>query len=290
MKRHMLLTALAITRAASLSVSVNVDTEPECSHDREAAIRSVRDGTGTLWMFHTTHNAGTSLRQLIDVYMPEAEYSRSQGFSLEPGHWYYESLFGEGGLRPEPLNELVPCDSDNFVSVYPARHPLPRILVHDDMWTSNATANTDKCNTDNYGLRKLLGIRSGVPLGREDIERAKRRLESFDVVLDMATLGDSVGAMCKALGFSDCKLQHLRNGGSTAAHSEEDVLEKVGPSTFAKWKERNAPEIEVYEHAKKLAADFVARNPGASATAEPKNSSRGAATKDEDTSAHTWVC
>jgi len=282
MKGYMLLIALAVTRAVSLSVPVYAGTQPECSHDRETAFRSIRAGTGSLWVFHTTHNAGSNLRGLISKNMPEANYSDAQGVSLEPGHWYYDNLYGEYGLHPNPLNELVPCDSNKFVSVYPVRHPLPRILTGDGMFTTNATANTDKCNTDNYGLRKLLGKPFGIPLSREDIERAKRRLESFDIVLDVATFGDSVGAMCRAIGFSDCELNK-----AAYVRTEEDVLEGVGPSVFAKWKERNAPEIELYLHAKKLAADFVARNPGASA--ERPDSSKVAA-NDEDTSAHTWVC
>jgi len=287
MKGHMLLIALAFTRAVALSVSDYAGTQPECTHDRETAFRSIRDGSGTLWVFHTTHNAGTSLKNIIDGNMPEAKYSHVQGVSLEPGHWYYDSLFGEGGLRSDPLNKLVPCDSNKFVSVYPVRHPLPRILTGDGSWTTNATANTDKCNTDNYGLRKLLGKPFGVPLSREDIERAKRRVESFDVVLDTATFGDSVGAMCKAVGFSECTLQTLNHLlTKNSARTEEDVLERVGPSVFAKWKELNAPEIEVYQYAKKLAADFVARHSGVT---EQKDSSKVDA-EDEFSSAHTWVC
>jgi len=57
----LLLAALAAARAFSFR------GEPlaECSHDREAAFRSIQDGTGSVWLFHVTHNAGTSLINMM---------------------------------------------------------------------------------------------------------------------------------------------------------------------------------------------------------------------------------
>lgn len=285
----MLLTALAVARAVSLSLSLHVGTVAECSHDQEVAFRSIQDGTGSIWVFHVTHNAGTSLHNLMMKHMPIGAtpyHVKGQNLTLEPGHYYYDNLFGERGLDPFPLKEQVPCDSDKFVSVFPVRNPLPRILTGDGMWTTSAIQNTDKCNTDNYGLRKLLGKSFQGPINRSDIEFAKRRLESFDIVLDIATYEDSVGAMCKALGFSECVLPH-RN--SHSAFSEDDVLETVGPELFAKWKERNAPELEVYRHAQKLAADFVARYHGALAP-DARQQEQVLENADDSLAHERWLC
>jgi len=257
----MLFIALAVANAVSLHLSPMA----ECSHDQELAFRSIQDGTGSIWVFHVTHNAGTSLQNLIKKHVPIGAtpyHVNGQNLSLEPGRYYYDNLFGEHGLHSIPLEEQVPCDSDKFVSVFPVRNPLPRILTGDGSWTTTAIQNTDNCNTDNYGLRKLLGKSLQGSINRSDIEFAKRRLESFDIILDIATFTESVGAMCKALGFAECVLPHKSSHG---AFSEDDVLETVGPDLFAKWKERNAPELEVYRHAQKLAADFVARYHGAPA-------------------------
>jgi len=290
MRGLLLLTALAVAGAFSF----RGETLAECSHDREAAFRSIQDGTGSIWIFHVTHNAGSSLKTLINQHMPMGPtpvYERGQDVSLEPGHFYYDNLFGESGLHSYPLQEQVPCESNKFVSVFPVRHPLPRILTHDGSWTTSATTNTDKCNTDNYGLRKLLGKSFQDSINRADIEFAKRRLESFDIVLDTATYNESAGAMCKALGFSEseCVMTHVNQAHPDSAVSEHDVLDKVGPDVFAKWKERNAPELEVYRHAQKLAADFVARYPGARVLDSQEQ--KRVQEKADDSLAHErWLC
>jgi hypothetical protein len=280
---------LPITLAIARAVSLHVGTPlAECSHDQEAAFRSIQDGTGSVWAFHVTHNAGTSFKSLISGYMPMGEQPHRENgqLALEPGRYYYDNLYGEGGLNSVPLKEQVPCDTNKFVSIFPVRNPLPRILSGDGSWTTSANKYTDKCNTDNYGLRKLLGKSFWAPINRTDIEFAKRRLESFDIVLDIATYEDSVGAMCKALGFSECVLPH-RN--SHSAFSEDDVLETVGPELFAKWKERNAPELEVYRHAQKLAADFVARYHGALAP-DARQQEQVLENADDSLAHERWLC
>jgi hypothetical protein len=283
----LLIIALAVARA----VSLHVGTLAECFHDRKAAFQSIQDGTGSIWIFHVTHNAGTSLQGLISKHVPMGAtpyHLQGQNFTLEPGRYYYDNLIGERGLGSFPLKEQVPCDSNKFVSIFPVRNPLPRILTYDGSWTTTATENTDKCNTDNYGLRKLLGKSSQDPINGTDIEFAKRRLESFDIVLDVATYKESAGAMCKALGFSECVLPHM-NSHHHAAFSEDDILEKVGPELFAKWKQRNAPELEVYQHAQKLAADFVARYQGARALDSQEQEQ--VQEKADDQFAHgRWLC
>jgi len=288
MRGLLLLTALAVASAFSF----RGDTLAECSHDREAAFRSIQDGTGSIWIFHVTHNAGSSLKTLINQHMsegPKPFYERGQDVSLEPGRFYYDNLFGESGLHSYPLQEHVPCESNKFVSVFPVRNPLPRILTHDGSWTPSAAANTDKCNTDNYGLRKLLGKSFQDSISRADIEFAKRRLESFDIVMDIAAYDESAGAMCKALGFSECVMPHVNQAHLNSAVSEQDVLDKVGPDVFAKWKERNAPELEVYRHAQKLAADFVARYPGARVP-DPQEQKRTVEQADDTLAHERWLC
>jgi len=278
----LLLAALAAARAFSFR------GEPlaECSHDREAAFRSIQDGTGSVWLFHVTHNAGTSLINMMRQIMPAGVVG--ENLSLEPGRYYYENIRGESGLHSDPLQEQVPCQSNKFVSVFPVRNPIPRIMTGDGAWTTTATENTDKCNTDNYGLRKLLGKSFHDSINRTDIEFAKRRLESFDIVLDIATYSESVGAMCKALGFSECVLKHVYSGFPKSPFSEDEVLEKVGQDVFAKWKNLNAPELEVYQHAQKLAANFVARYPGM--RAQEKVQEKVQARLDGSLAHERWVC
>jgi len=276
--------ALAFVRA----VSLHVGFQAECSHDGEAAIRSIQNKQGSLWVFHTTHNAGTSIKALLEQNLPPATYKDSgllPEYQLEAGRYYYGAFAGEGGLKSNPLNEQVPCDSNKFLSVYPMRHPLVRILAGDGNWITTADANTDKCNTDNYGLRKLIGKNFGEPLNRTDVELAKQRLESFDIILDVMTLDESVGAMCQALGFRNCALPTLGIDRDTAK-TEEDVLERVGQERFNEWKVRNGPEIEVYQYGQKLAAAFVDRYPGPPADVRPLRLK----SLDGALSTERWIC
>lgn len=290
----LVLVALPFLLPASALQSTGPSThragQVECSHDREAALRNLRRGSASLWIFHTTHHAGTSLNAVIDanMEMSSVEHGSSglQEAELELGRWYYDKLFGEGGLLPAPLQSQVPCESDKFVSVYPTRDPIARILSGDGRWTTNATHYTDSCNTDNYGLRKLIGKAFGEALTPQDVELAKRRLDSFDAVLDVSSMADSVNALCKAAEFKVCT--HPWVSGKHHVLSREEILELVGPRVYETWMRRNAPELEMYAHAQQLAQNFINEYPrahdGFPAPAREEGDSVQAADTDR------WLC
>ena len=179
MFRLLALAALVCAPAAGLQLEPHhAKASPECEHNREAAFRNFQEGRGSLWLFHVTHNAGTSL--LLSLIKENAELSElhvdpSVGMresDLQPRKVYYDGIYGEGGLRSAPLSEQVPCKSDRFVSIIAVRNPLLRILSGDGHWTTNATHYTDKCNVDNYGLRKLVGRSFSETLTPEDVKLA----------------------------------------------------------------------------------------------------------------------
>lgn len=292
MFRLLALAALAFSPAAGLQLEPQAEAfPPECEHDREAAFRNFQEGRGSLWLFHVTHNAGTSLLQLVkeNAELSEFRVDPNVGMresDLEPGKVYYDWVFGEQGLRSRPFSEQVPCKSDRFVSVFAVRNPLPRILSGDGMWTTNATDYTDRCNTDNYGLRKLVGRRFEEALTPDDVKLAKSRLQAFDIILDVETMYESMGGMCKALGFKSCPRPWV--GSNHGATSLEEVKAKVGPAVFNKWMEINAPELEVYQFAQKISREFLGnyRMPP-----DVPNATRAEAAHEvDDTSDQHWIC
>lgn len=241
--------------------------QAECSHDREAALANWKSGKASLWGLHVTHQGSLTIGEMLANNFQEATQNgkvkrRIREENLEPGRYYLRSLISELGLASSPMKEQVPCNSSKFVSFFVVRDPVSRIIEGDGTWTTTADHHVDSCNTDNYGLRKLIGksFQHGGPFTREDVEFAKRRLDSFDIVLDMATFDRSVGAMCQALGLTDCRLRQNEWKGIA---TQQEVLERVGPETYKRWVERNAPELEVYEYGKQLASNFIAQHPEA---------------------------
>jgi len=282
-----LLLAAALLSALQGAAGLQVDARAaECSHDRQSAFESLRNGSGSLWLFHVTHNAGTSLLRFLGDNLERSTLKnhddRLRAGDLEPGHFYY-GVAGEIGLRAEPFQSQMPCESDRFVSVFPVRDPLPRILTGDGSFTTTAYNNTDGCNTQNYGLRKLIGKDFRQPLTAQDVEFAKRRIASFDIILDVATLEDSVASMCVALGFQKCDLHKASGHG---VKTSQEVLEEVGPAVYSKWRERNAPEIELYEYAQKLAADFVRKYP----SPRPPQEVGRAQEAEDRAGSDRWIC
>jgi len=120
-------------------------------------------------------------------------------------HRWINFYFEEELLPNANLTQALPLLADDVVSLTSVRDPIGRIFSGDGMWkTTPEGENMDKCNTDNYGLRKIIGKRFNQHLTWEDVEFAKRRLERFDVVLDQGDFVESSKLLCAELGWSYC--------------------------------------------------------------------------------------
>lgn len=219
--------------------------ERECHHDSEKAMTNYRAGRADLFFFHITHNAGTTVRDV----------ARRNGVNI---------TMARGGIAEEgsgPSGDLslhIPCKSDQFVSVISMRDPVARSFAFDGMWQTTATENLETCSTDNYGLRKLIGKTFGEELTQDDVEFAKRRLEGFDIVMDVGNMASSFALLCAKLGWEKCPEGSTASKGPTnyvkksSTHAAEDL---INPEVYRKLKDRNRFETEVYQHAVKLSQE-----------------------------------
>lgn len=226
----------------------------------------MNSGAGSVWLFHTTHNAGTSLLRLFKahgyVWNPDSRHHNqtSQGGGkagcfieekdlVQPKSLFYDDVCGERGMNV-PIGEFdkkFSRNSDKLLTIYPIRHPLHRNMAGDRMggWEQYP----DGCFTDNYGLRKLLGIGFDVHIEKHHIEAAKARAASFDIVMDMTNFTKGIETLCSHLDWS-CK-----NNGPVVDQAHQDRLSHFRSEhrdIYNRWVERNAPEMEFYEFAKEL--------------------------------------
>merc|ERR1740121_1807560 len=166
-------------------------------------------------------------------------------------HMWGETLHGIPGPLPQSaLHELLPCNSNNFASVIIMRDPLSRILSSDGMWTTTATEHTQKCNTDNYGLRWLIG--KGVANGEiddDDLVLAKARLDMFDVILITENFTETATLLCSELGWTDCRINQKHHP-APADILPADVLKE--------WTQRNHYDTELYKYAVQKSAAMLA--------------------------------
>merc|ERR1712032_243858 len=95
----------------------------------------------------------------------------------------------------------------------------------------------------------------------EDIDFAKRRLDSFDIILDVGRMDESLWATCQALGINCPPVLRHPNADSVHCVTPEDVRKLAGDALYGKWMKRNQPEIQVYEYAQRLAADLIKQHP-----------------------------
>ncbi|CAK0807995.1 unnamed protein product, partial [Prorocentrum cordatum] len=161
---------------------------------------------GRLFFFHITHHAGTNIKSILklsglceinaDPFLVAPDNSTLRWFNV----WKEESE-----IPPEDLSSFMPCDSDGFVSVVSLRDPIERTFAGDGMWKTFANGtNMDMCSSDNYGLRKLIDKPLPANLSWEDVEFAKRRLASFDLIIDQGNYATSMKLLCAELGLSYC--------------------------------------------------------------------------------------
>jgi hypothetical protein len=224
--------------------------ERECHHDSEKAMANYRAGRADLFFFHITHNAGTTVRQVAMANGVNITMSRG-------------GIAEEGPGPKGNLSRHIPCNSDEFVSVISMRDPVSRSFAFDGMWQTTATENLEACSTDNYGLRKLIGKTFGEELTQDDVEFAKRRLECFDIVMDVGNFANSIALLCAKLGWDKCPEGSTASKGHTnyvkksPTHTAEDLM---NPDVYRKLKERNRFETELYQHAVKLSQEQLRSN------------------------------
>lgn len=218
------------------------------------AINNTRKGTASVWLFHTTHNAGTSLQRLFSRKgFPWNRKGRGcfieeKDLEANPHNFFYNDVCGEQGLSQKfgDFDKMFYRKTSKLVTIYPIRHPIYRNLAHDDM--GNWKNTPDGCFTDNYGMRKLLGLTFDVEINRSHIEAAKARAASFDIVADMTQFSEGLKVICDSFGW------HCAADSSRDKHHIEEVatFHLEHPDIYERWIRRNAPEIELYEFAKML--------------------------------------
>lgn len=259
MKGFFMLTLVTGLNKAVVSESRNEDVE--CVHDREAAFRNAKEGKACEWFFHITHNGGTTLTDLARTSGKTIDRETNMLVSQDTacsaaGSTLFKQY--QEHMIPHALDASVPCTRDDFVSIMIVRDPLGRILSHDTMWQTrpeNNFAHLDKCQADNYGLRKLIGkpVKDG-PVTMEDVEFAKRRLRSFDVIIDMNDYSKSAMQLCENLGWSKCAVEQKNH---------KDPRDIMPAAIYEELSRKNQPEIAFYEYARQLAAERQHRNTAA---------------------------
>jgi hypothetical protein len=252
--------AVSISSSGSVTASSGT-SRAECEHDRAKAISNFRRGSGAIWFYHITHNAGTSFRYV-------AQKNTKEHTPPKGSVWYqdapptsfsfpWEEKMLPSGVR---LEQIMPCTSDDWVSVISMRHPVGRILSGDGRWTTTGQYNVNNCNTDNYGLRMLIGKKFDEPITKEDVALAKQRLDSFDFVLDVGDFTRSLKEMCYELGWSNCT-QHPMQLQQARSHQNTSAQDKVPAELYAKWMHRNRYEIELYQYAQNISRRLIATLP-----------------------------
>jgi len=221
------------------------------------AIENVNSGAGSIWLFHTTHNAGTSLVNVFNAHgfkwnsdsLSRHHCSIDEEDLKQPNTLFYNDVCGEFGLKVKigEFDKKFSRNSAKLLTIYPIRHPIHRNMATDGMKTWKD--DPDACFTDNYGLRKLLGIGFNVHIEKHHVEAAKARAASFDIVMDMTNFTEGLNTLCSHLDWS-CK-----NGHPAVDQKHQDkvsMLHSRHREIYKKWLERNAPEMEFYEFAKEL--------------------------------------
>jgi len=248
--------------------SDEVDVKPECIHsgltlseyihNRARALDNAKQHKSSIWIFHITHHAGTSLKGFAEAngWQTTVLPAHLCGLKLEELQdraLYYDSVCGEHGMTGVVnLADSFPCSSDKLFMITSMRNPILRIIAGGGGYPQNP--NTDDCGTDNFALRKLIDKPFGEPITRADVELAKARLSAFDIVVDAENMGNTIPALCGMLGWTEkCTGGALDAAETDQIHAAKLVaFQQDHPDLYHKWVKRNAPEMELYEHAKSL--------------------------------------
>jgi len=235
--------------------TVNKKIGDDCHHDTVVALANYRAGKSDLWFYHITHHAGTTIFGLAQKNgLQEAQSDKHGEFvpTHDPNifHMWGETLHGPGGKLPaDPLNDHVPCSSNQFVSMIIWRHPLSRILAGDGSWTTTPKEHVDKCNTDNYGLRWLIGKPTQEQLTESDLVFAEQRLDMFDIVLITEDITDTSKMLCRDLGWKDCSILQKEH---------TNPVDRLPQDVYQRWADRNAYEMKLYRHAVERSKEMMA--------------------------------
>lgn len=231
------------------------EPDRECMHNRRAALRNARHGNACEWFYHITHHGGTTLTDLAEkngIYIDRDTnllQSQDRACSASQGGRTLFKQYQEYAIGGS-LAERVPCTRDDFVSIILVRDPLSRIMSHDAMFETRPETNfqhMNECHVDNYGLRKFIGKMSlAKPVTPADVEFAKRRLRSFDLIIDVDDYHNQALQLCQKLGWSTCEVEAREH------HDPKDIMPA---EIYAKLSQKNQPEVAFYEYAKQLAAE-----------------------------------
>jgi len=263
------------------------DVKPECIHNRARALDNAKQNKSSMWIFHITHHAGTYIKSMAEANGWHTEVLPGHNCGLKQEELqdhaiYYDSVCGEYGMRGVVnLADRFPCSSDKLFMITSMRHPILRIIAGGGGYPENP--NTDDCGTDNYALRKLIDKPFGEPITRADVELAKARLSAFDIVVDAENMGNTIPVICDMLGWTNW----CESGGGLADQKHAAKLvafQQDHPDLYHKWVKRNAPEMEVYEHAKSLGIGS-----GSSRMMESMPMPKGRETF-YDTADTAWIC
>jgi len=263
------------------------DVKPECIHNRARALDNAKQQKSSIWIFHITHHAGTHIKSMAEAngWNHTVLSGHTCGLKeeeLQDHALYYDTVCGEYGMTGVVnLADRFPCSSDKLFMITTMRNPILRIIAGGGGYPENP--DTDDCGTDNYALRKLIDKPFGEPITRADVELAKARLSAFDIVVDADNMGNTIPAMCEMLGWTE----KCESGGGfeDQKHAAKLVaFQQDHPDLYQKWVKRNAPEMELYEHAKSMS---IASKPSRMMESMPMP--KGLETLD-DTVETGWIC
>jgi hypothetical protein len=190
------------------------------------------------------------------AYRPWSYNDTSQYIAIN--RKYFHMVSWEFGILPKPSLHATNWEDPNLVSVAIIRHPISRLLAGDGIKNSfNLTTEkgwwdysngTDHC--DNFCLRRLSDRPSeccqGEFTSRTHLKAAKKLLQRFTFVIDIACLDAGMEAMAWELGFELPEIP-------AADHSTNlPYRERVGfDDVYDFLLSQNKLDIELYEWSKK---------------------------------------
>lgn len=175
---------------------------------------------------------------------------------------------------PSPPLSETDWEHPNLVSIIVMRDPLSRLLAGDhdtkeeysNIIKGNASldewkAYAESKNTNNFALRILSGrdCCQGEATDPKHLVRAKKLLQRFTFVLDIACLNDGIAAVADILGFEPLHRRELTekfvvdSRKLTLHHLHPSPSERIPfPEIYDLLRRRNALDIELYEWSKKI--------------------------------------
>ena len=217
-------------------------------------------GTALYNRAHRNHECATricrqSLKQCMVSYNEtvEAQAIKATGFTFLP----YEALlrpmfslpFVDKELRRDFIfTTIMRNPFHRFLSVAKRKMKNPKVNLN-YWWDITHGAPHKHYHADNLPVRWLAGIATDRSITQEDMDRAKCRLELFDLVMTEETLEPAVSGI----------LASTRNWTKGFSHkpSRPNYTNPLGPDLdrifLGGWLERHRPSFELYDYARRLA-------------------------------------